>query len=46
MAEIRNYTMNFSYGRAHKDHGGLTCCRKLASSEIHRERAVVGMVQE
>ena len=32
MAEIRNYTMNFSSGRA----GRLTCLRKLACTEVHR----------
>lgn len=31
MAEIRNYTMNFSSGRA----AHLTCCRKLAFTEVH-----------
>jgi hypothetical protein len=31
MAEIKNYTMNFSYGRP----AGLTCVRKLACTEIH-----------
>gem|GEM_PF-3273024 len=31
MAEIRNYTMNFSSGRP----TGLTCSRKLAFTEIH-----------
>jgi len=32
MAEIRNYTMNFSFGRP----TGFTCMRKLACTEIHR----------
>jgi len=35
MAEIKNYTMNFSCGRP----AGLTCSRKLASTEMHCERA-------
>jgi len=34
MAEIINYTMNFSCGRT----AGLTFPRKLASSEMHCER--------
>ena len=33
MAEIKNYTMNFSYDRP----AGLTCFRKLVSTEIHCE---------
>jgi hypothetical protein len=38
MAEIRNYTMNFGSGRPAAP--GLTCAlRKLASTEMHRERA-------
>jgi hypothetical protein len=36
MAEIKNYTMNFSCGRP----AGLTCSRKLASTEMHGERAM------
>ena len=36
MAEIKNYTMNFSCGRP----AGLTCLRKLASTEMHGERAL------
>jgi hypothetical protein len=36
MAEIKNYTMNFSCGRP----AGLTCSRKLASTEMHCERAL------
>jgi hypothetical protein len=36
MAEIRNYTMNFGYGRPRV---GLTCCGKLACAEIHCEYA-------
>ncbi len=35
MAEIRNYTMNFGFGRP----AGLTCWRKLAYAEIHRDLA-------
>jgi len=31
MAEIKNYTMNFSYDRP----AGLTCMRKLVFTEIH-----------
>jgi len=31
MAEIKNYTMNFSYDRP----AGLTCLSKLVSTEIH-----------
>ena len=31
MAEIRNYTMNFSSGRA----AHLTCYRMLACTEVH-----------
>jgi hypothetical protein len=31
MAEIRNYTMNFSSGRP----SGLTCSRKSACTEMH-----------
>ncbi len=31
MAEIKNYTMNFSYDRP----VGLTCLRKLVFTEIH-----------
>lgn len=38
MAEIRNYTMNFSSGRAVR----LTCYRKLACTEIHCERTLLG----
>jgi hypothetical protein len=39
MAEIRNYTMNFS--------SGVTpALRALASTEIHCESAFVGTVQE
>ncbi|CAG0989155.1 hypothetical protein MTYP_02187 [Methylophilaceae bacterium] len=34
MAEIRNYTMNFSSGCAMR----LTCLGKLASTEVHRSR--------
>jgi hypothetical protein len=33
MAEIENYTMNFSCGRP----SGLTCLLKLAFTEIHCE---------
>jgi len=36
MAEIKNYTMNFSCGRP----AGLTCLRKLASTEMHGERTL------
>jgi hypothetical protein len=36
MAEIKNYTMNFSYDRP----ADLTCFRKLVSTEIHCERAL------
>jgi len=36
MAEIKNYTMNFSCGRP----AGLTCSRKLACTEMHGERAL------
>ncbi len=38
MAEIRNYTMNFSFGRAER----LTCYCKLACTEIHCERTLLG----
>jgi hypothetical protein len=31
MADIRNYTMNFSAGRP----PGLTCLRKLTCTDIH-----------
>ncbi len=34
MAEIKNYTMNFGFDRPL----GLTCLRKLVSTEIHSER--------
>jgi hypothetical protein len=38
MAEIRNYTMNFGFGRAASPR--LTCAlRKLACAEMHREPA-------
>jgi len=40
MAEIKNYTMNFSYGRP----AGLTCLRKSASAEMHCERALYRML--
>ena len=33
MSEIKNYTLNFSFGRP----AGLTCLRKLASTEIQGE---------
>jgi hypothetical protein len=36
MAEIKNYTLNFGYGRP----AALTCFRKLACAEIHGERAL------
>ena len=36
MAEIKNYTMNFSRSRP----AGLTCSRKLACAEVHRECAL------
>jgi hypothetical protein len=36
MAEIKNYTMNFSYDRP----AGLTCSRKLVCTEMHGERAL------
>lgn len=36
MAEIKNYTMNFSCGRP----AGLTCLRKLAFTEMHGERSL------
>lgn len=36
MAEIKNYTMNFGFGRP----AALTCLGKLASAEIHGERAL------
>jgi hypothetical protein len=40
MAEIRNYTMNFGYGRAASPR--LTCAlRKLAFTEIHGVRAAL-----
>jgi len=35
MAEIRNYTMNFSFGRPIKNPLGLTWLRQLACTEIH-----------
>ncbi len=34
MAEIKNYTMNFGFGRP----VALTCQGKLASAEMHGER--------
>lgn len=34
MAEIKNYTINFDFDRP----AGLTCLRKLVSTEIHGER--------
>lgn len=37
MAEIRNYTMNFSFGRSMKNSLGLTWLRQLACTEIHRK---------
>jgi len=37
MAEIKNYTMKFSSGRP----AGLTCLRKIASTEMHCERALI-----
>ena len=44
MAEIRNYTMNFAFGRPPM--AALTCgdeaCRKLACAEAHREDALDG----
>ena len=36
MAEIKNYTMNFSCGRP----ADLTCLGKLACTEINCERAL------
>ncbi|HJQ61878.1 MAG TPA: hypothetical protein VJ834_03385 [Burkholderiales bacterium] len=40
MAEIRNYTMNFGFGRPPSMRlAGLTCRGKLACAEIHFERA-------
>lgn len=39
MAEIKNYTMNFSYGRP----AGLTCLCKLAYTEMHCECALCRM---
>ncbi len=36
MAEIKNYTMNFSYGRP----ADLTCLCKLAFTEMHGERTL------
>jgi len=36
MAEIKNYTMNFSFGRP----AGLTCMRKLACTEMHGESSL------
>lgn len=36
MAEIKNYTMNFSCVRP----AGLTCLRKLVCTEMHGERAL------
>jgi hypothetical protein len=36
MAEIKNYTMNFSYDRP----AGLTCLRKLVCTEMHGERTL------
>ena len=38
MAEIHNCMMNFSSGRAVR----LTCYRKLACTEIHCERTLLG----
>ncbi len=37
MSEIKNYTLNFSYGRP----VGLTCLRKLAFTEIQGERTLL-----
>jgi hypothetical protein len=34
MAEIRNYTMNFGFGRPAQV-PGLTCLGKLAYAEVH-----------
>ena len=36
MAEIKNYTLNFVYGR--RAWRGLTCLRKLACNEIELRR--------
>ena len=36
MSEIKNYTMNFSYGRP----AGLTCLRTLAFTEIPGKRTL------
>jgi hypothetical protein len=36
MAESKNYTISFSFGRP----AGLTCLRKLAFTEIYCERAL------
>ncbi len=38
MAEIRNYTMKFGFGRAATPR--LTCWRKLAYAEIHGDLTV------
>jgi len=41
MAEIRNYTMNFSSGRlAAWRRQALTCQGKLAFTEVHRDLAM------
>jgi len=38
MAEIHNYTMNFSFGHPSKKHLGLTSLRELACTEVHDAR--------
>jgi hypothetical protein len=40
MAEIKNYTLNFSFGRSLCDLN--FACAKLACSEVQRELLVVG----
>lgn len=35
MAEIHNYTMNFSFGHPIAEQLGLTSLRELACTEIH-----------
>jgi hypothetical protein len=44
MADIKNYTLNFVFGR--RALRGLTCAaRRLAFDEVQRERALAGAVQ-
>lgn len=40
MSEIKNYTMNFSFGRLHC---GLNVLRTLACTEIHRLQPALTM---